>query len=367
MSHSDQILTDLLSNESFVRWIKGKASQPERHRWELWMQEDSQNRDLKRKAEMLYQLPLEASGYFEDNDLETQLKRLNERIDKDEADRKYKPDLNIKQGRRKNWGYRLTAAAAVTLLAVLVSVLSMHQPTQPVADEDGQPQFTTFEVEYGERGALKISDGTRIQLNSNSSLRYNPQQFNTDLVEVWLQGEGYFNIKHNPNGQERAFIVHTPDGDVQVLGTKFNVSTRFQETSVVLEEGSVKVLLPDSTLNKPIETIMEPGEQLLFSASSKGFERRQVDVHMVTAWLHGRMEFSETSLKIFIASIEAMYNVSLDVEQPSLLNKQITGAIQNPNLQTLLTGLEKILNLKIIERSEGQYLITKQSIQKEKP
>lgn len=364
MPLSDRILTDLLSDESFVRWIKGKASQPERMRWESWKQEDPQNRDLKRKAEMLYQHPLETS---ENNDLETQLHRLNERIDNDEAYREYKPDLNVGHGRQRSWAYRLSGAAAVALLAAIIGVLSMYYSTQSFADEEEKPVFTTVEIGYGERGTLKISDGSSIHLNSNSSLRYNPQHFNSGRVEVWLQGEGYFDIKHNPNGRERAFIVHTPDGDVQVLGTKFNVNTRFRETNVVLEEGSVKVSLRDSTLSTPRETIMEPGEQLKFSTSTKDFELHQVDVNIVTAWLQGRMEFSETSLKIFIASIEAVYDVSLDVEHSSLLNNKVTGSIQNPDLQTLLTGLEKVLNLKIVDQGGGQYMITKQAIQKEKP
>ncbi len=81
------------------------------------------------------------------------------------------------------------------------------------------------------------------KLYSITKLRYAPEQFSTDTIEVWLDGEGYFSIRRNPQGPHRSFIVHTSEGNVEVLGTKFNVNTRDQQTNVVLEEGRINLEL----------------------------------------------------------------------------------------------------------------------------
>ncbi|MDR8392780.1 FecR domain-containing protein [Aliifodinibius sp. S!AR15-10] len=362
MSKSDQQLAELISDESFVRWIKGTASTREQQRWDSWEKEDPAHRELKTKAEMFYQVPLEMDAA---DDLEMQLDSLNQRIDEAEAENeKDVTPLPNKKPKRSLGGYRLAVAAAITLLLSVISVLYLYYPVNsPV--EKTEPLFTTIEVGYGETSSLKFSDGSNIRLNAKSSLRYQLEQFNSDRVEVWLEGEGYFNITHDPGGQKREFIVHTPEGDVQVLGTKFNVNTRFQKTSVVLEEGSVGVSLKDTLKQAVDEKIMVPGERAILAQSSPDIVMQKVDVGMFTAWLDGEMEFNDTSLRDIINSIEATYGIILNVEDTKLLNQKITGRIQNPDLKNLLTGLQKILDLKIEQTNRKQFMITRQSIQGE--
>ncbi len=304
---------------------------------------------------MFYQIRLELDGA---EDLEMQLNSLNQRIDRTEQEKETTPRHKM-QPVHSFGGYRMAVAAAIVLLLAVVGVLYLYYPIGS-SDNNTESLFTTVEVGYGEMSTLEFSEGSRIRLNSKSSLRYNLRQFNSDRVEVWLDGEGYFDITNAPGGENRDFIVHTADGTVRVLGTKFNVNTRYQKTSVVLEEGRVEVSIRDSLNTSVAEKIMEPGQRAILAASSSDIVLQKVNVGMFTAWLDGEMEFYDTSLSDIIASVEATYGVTLHVKDDQLLQRQITGTIQNPDLQNLLTGLQKILDLQIKQTNKKEFLITQQ-------
>lgn len=92
-------------------------------------------------------------------------------------------------------------------------------------------------VPFGQRHSIVLCDGTRVQLNSGSRLIY-PAEFSGKIREVWLKGEGYFEVTKNA---ALPFIVRTDFMNIKVLGTVFNISAYNDEPTVyaVLLEGKV--------------------------------------------------------------------------------------------------------------------------------
>lgn len=360
MATEDKKLTELLGNESFIRWIKGTASNSEKQYWEAWVKQDPVHRELSEHAEIFFQMRLELDPA---DDVELQLNRLNQQIARA---KKHNNPAVVKKNHRANHsgGYRFSIAASIVLLLSIVGLLSFYLPESDT-DQNEEPEFEIAETESGETSSLKFSDGSIIRLNTKSSLRYSLEQFNTARVEVWLQGEGYFDIVTNPDGVEREFIVHTDNGRVRVLGTKFYMDTRFRKTSVVLEEGRVAVSRNESQNVGSAEKTLQPGERALLDESSSEITVQNVNVDLFTAWIEGEMEFRDTSLRDIAESIEMIYNVTIDVESPELWSRRITGTVQNPDLEILLTGLEKILGLQINQIEENKFLISHQPIQYE--
>lgn len=221
--------------------------------------------------------------------------------------------------------------------------------------------YSTIEVGYGEKGVLKISDGSSIRLNANSSLRYSPEQFNKATVEVWLEGEAYFSVVRDPGNKKRNFIVHTPDGDIRVLGTRFNVNTRFRRTGVVLEEGSVEVVLKDKFQEVTGQIRLKRGQRAQFSSNQTDVQVQQVNTTLYTAWRNGKLVFKDIPLKEIIKNIEHTYGVSIEVEEPALLDKKISGSLRNPDLETLLKGMEEVLNLNIRQVKEDAYYLSEKN------
>jgi len=120
--------------------------------------------------------------------------------------------------------------------------------------------FNELLIGKGEEYQLVLSDGTRVWLNSETSLKF-PVQFTHNKREVILEGEAFFEVTKNPNAP---FIVKTGQMDVEVLGTSFNVSAYKDEATVqaTLVEGKVKV---SSQYGNASEQILKPNEQAVFS------------------------------------------------------------------------------------------------------
>lgn len=343
MTRIDKKLTDLLSDESFVCWIKGRGTVGDRRKWDAWEQRDPLHGEIKKRAGLLYDIPM---GGVESGDIKHQLHKLNRHIDN---------NTQISRSTRSK-GYPLIAAAVVLVLLVIVSFLSLDMGQS--AETSEKLSFKSIEVGSGERTTLKISDGSQIHLNSNSTLRYKPAQLNTNRVDVWLEGEGYFSITHAPEGRDRVFVVHTPDGEIQELGTKFNVNTNFDGTTIVLEEGKVKLILQSPDQKTRHETVMKPGEKAVLDSSRESIAIQNIDPSLYTAWVEGKMKFHDTPLKEIIRQIEVTYGVSITVADSRLLNEKVSGSLQNPNLKVLIAGLKQTLNLNIKQESESNFLIS---------
>ena len=97
--------------------------------------------------------------------------------------------------------------------------------------------YHTLRVPAGADYQVTLADGTKVWLNCESTLRY-PVEFGNEKREVYLDGEGYFEVN---KATEWPFIVNAEQMRVKVTGTKFNVKSYSTEpiAHTTLVEGSV--------------------------------------------------------------------------------------------------------------------------------
>ncbi len=111
---------------------------------------------------------------------------------------------------------------------------------------------------------ILLPDSSWVILNAQSQLSYSATWKSNQYREVWLKGEGFFDIKKSPQSG-RELIVHTDDLSIRVLGTRFNVNSRSDKTDVVLKERNIQL----NQLNFPAithsEIVMKPGEMVSYS------------------------------------------------------------------------------------------------------
>ncbi len=122
-------------------------------------------------------------------------------------------------------------------------------------------RYNTMKTPRGGQYQLILPDGSKVWLNSASSLKY-PVLFNENTRTVELTGEGYFEIKEN---KSKPFIVKTKKVDIAVLGTAFNINAYEDEPELAttLVNGAIKV----KTLRDSI--LVKPGEQASFIYGDK--------------------------------------------------------------------------------------------------
>jgi transmembrane sensor len=174
---------------------------------------------------------------------------------------------------------------------------------------------------------LTLADGTEVWLNATSKLRF-PFNFSGAKREVYLEGEGYFKVARN---EAQPFIVHTPQTDIQVLGTAFNVNAYAgSEVTASLVSGAI------AATNGTERVVLKPGEQV--AITKKGYEVSNFDQDVELAWMNGEYLFHNTTLQDISAVIERWYGVKVVFDTPGLAARRFTGGLKKQS--TLSSFLE---------------------------
>jgi transmembrane sensor len=251
----------------------------------------------------------------------------------------------------------------VALDTLTSGVLAMQGKVHVVKTTDGQITYkgtigkeTSGEVAYNTltnpRGSkivsINLSDGTKIWLNSESTLRY-PVFFNGNERHVELTGEAYFEVAPSfiKSGKKRPFYVTANDVTVEVLGTHFNVNNYTDEETikVTLLEGSVKVGRGQKAEGRENSVILKPGEQSSISHTPDSYRDQPsqpipVQTEEIMAWKNNTFYFDGENLEAIMKQLSRFYNVEVEYEG-SIPDKRFGGMIsRNKNLNEVLSVLE---------------------------
>lgn len=188
-------------------------------------------------------------------------------------------------------------------------------------------------VPRGAENKVILADGTIVHLNAASELTY-PIQFQGKERQVKLQGEAYFEVKHDPS---HPFIVNTPFGKVEVLGTSFNVNAYSDHDAcrTTLVKGKVQII---THAQQKLELV--PGEQALFSATT--LSKKQVDVTNEVSWASGIYTFQQESLSNIMERLKRWYKIDEVIyDNPDIGQLRYTGNIQrNININQFLDAFQ---------------------------
>jgi transmembrane sensor len=205
----------------------------------------------------------------------------------------------------------------------------------PGTSAAGELIYNTLTTAKGEIYSLQLSDGSKVWLNSASSVRY-PVAFNGSARRVEITGEAYFEVAHLDHNQP--FIVMANGMEVKVLGTHFNINaySDVPQVRTTLLEGRVQITPNGSA--KPV--ILEPGQQAAVSGTKVELIEH-ADTEQAVAWKNGYFQFSEANLKTVMQEIERWYDVEIvyegNVPQPVFSGK----LSRNANASEVLKVLEQ--------------------------
>ena len=204
----------------------------------------------------------------------------------------------------------------------------------------GEVSWNTINTPRGAQYELVLPDGTHVWLNSASTLKY-PVVFNkgTDR-KVILSGEAYFEVAASAQQPFKVAVRthNSDDGEVKVLGTRFNIMAYEDEAAVrtTLLEGSVIVSRANSSRK------LTPGQQAIFPQGTTGSIRvEDTDTEIAIAWKKGFFRFDQCSVPAIMRQISRWYDVdiSFDGASPDII---FGGGIdRNLPLSGILGALEK--------------------------
>ncbi len=191
--------------------------------------------------------------------------------------------------------------------------------------------FNTLSTPRGGQYAITLIDGTRVWLNSESSLRF-PNAFTGSERVVELTGEGYFEVAHN---ESKPFKVMVNKMEVKVLGTDFNIMAYKDESTVntTLVTGSVSILHQNKNV------VLTPGQQAQAKENGKIGIIRNADVEQEIAWKNGVFNFNGSDIETTMRQISRWYDI--EVSYQNKITEHFYGTIvRNASIEKVLKMLE---------------------------
>ncbi len=340
---TEQVIQFLTDNH-FKRWVLNPEDETLRLFWEKWLLGNPQYEDVVADFKLLILKMHHQKDSFDaqaaKNVWQNIQNTLSEASDTEGV-------VSIEKPRRLYLTW-LSVAASIALLITAGFFYFNKNNTNK----------TILQTAYGETRSLILPDGSEVMLNANSVLEWtNDWQIGKDR-EVRLAGEAYFIVNEQGNTAHRdRFIVHTPNLDVEVLGTRFNVNTYRPETQVVLQKGSVEI--QTKVHNKVKKYSLAPEQRAIFKRDLDNVVITQVNSNSLLGWKDRRFIFDNTPLSEVAIMLENTYGFKVIIENEELKNKLISGEIPTSERKALLSALSALYSLKINEQNTDTILISK--------
>ena len=226
---------------------------------------------------------------------------------------------------RSLFGNAWFKAAASLLLLISFSVAFYYVGRKTAVQPEEMAWFETV-TPYGAQSKVVLPDKSVVWINAGSSLKYN-KSFNKINREVYLEGEAYFEVSHD---SLKPFIVKSDALDVKVLGTRFNVKAyeNDQTVDVCLISGKVDVHFNEEASALP-NVIMKPNQLVSYHRSSSTMDLKETKASDASAWIGGKLKFSELSFADISKQLERRFNVKIILKSNSLRKEIFTGSFDN--------------------------------------
>lgn len=358
--------------------------------WTQWIAGNAHKKEAVAEAEKLVLLfAAQTPPSVSNTETSQEWQKLWARIEAQKEETKveqtpFEPDLQPIRGGRNRWLW--AAAASVALLATAFLFFNKNtappdgigifdkyphlseaktdtfkvekEKTRTTIDFSGNTE-TTIKTPFGKTQQVTLPDGSTVLLNANSQLRFSKNWSKTESRLVWLNGEAEFSVKHYdlPQGAAQKFIVHTEGVKVEVIGTRFNLSSRGEKCKLALYEGKVELQLTKHPEQANIAITPNEVVQVDNGAVVRILPIKKVEVHQ--AWTKQHFEFDDTPLSEVALLVENTYGVKFVFKEEALKNKRLTASIPDDDVSVLAKVICQIFDIKTRQNAKQIIFETK--------
>lgn len=252
--------------------------------------------------------------------------------------------------RKPFFRHAAVSLAALIAIPLLVGVVYLYLSRKQVIEQYAEVSReiavyqrqgggdVTYVANPGTNGIIVLPDSSTVRLNGASTLTV-PSRFNASSRELYLSGEGYFDIRHH---DDWPMNIHTSKGVViKVLGTTFDLSAYENDENVKLTLIEGKVVVKEERTGSEHE--VKPLQEIKLSLASDGagtsIEKpviRAANVQKNTAWVNGELVFDNTPMPEIIKQLERWYGVHVHVADQDILNYRLTATFTTESITRVL-------------------------------
>ncbi len=235
------------------------------------------------------------------------------------------------------WYRSFAKYAAIIVFAFLFGSIITNQFNK----ESVITTYAEVNVPLGQMSEITLHDGTKVWLNSGTTLRYS-NKFGIDERNVTLDGEAFFKVTKN----KTPFKVKLKNSEIEVLGTTFNAVSYSDEnySQITLVEGKVNV----NNLNGSEIAELKPSEQINIDDNTKNATIGKVETNFYTSWTEGKIVFDDEKLSEIALKLERWYNVDIQFTDETINNLRFSGTIlKHKPFNQILKAFELLLPVSI--------------------
>lgn len=202
----------------------------------------------------------------------------------------------------------------------------LYVATSQTKDNQDVPSYNCLAIPRGGKFFIRLVDGTKVWLNSESKIKY-PTRFikgETRMVEL-LYGEAYFEVSPSTKHNGDAFKVITKTQEINVLGTEFNIKAYNNEDEIAttLVNGSVEIN------NGKVKKTIKPNQQSVINSKNPDLIKiLEIDAAQETSWVKGIFSFNEETLEEMMQVLSRWYNVDVVFETAERKSYVFTGVLE---------------------------------------
>lgn len=254
---------------------------------------------------------------------------LQQKIDAQE----FSFERRIHSFRRNQFIYAGAAALLLLCIVALIWKLSDNSSRQI-------PQATLAVVSKSvKHQTISLPDGTKVTLNEGSQLDY-PEVFNPSSRDVYLTGEAFFDVKHDP---AKPFMVHTGNFITRVLGTAFNIRAYPGDANVSVTVTRGKVQVQSESNNRTLG-VLKAGDQIVIDKTSARVNLAKADVEKVVGWKTTDMVFDNTTMDEAVIALGNRYGKTFVFDNEAIRRCRFTANFTNDSLNQSLDVICTLIN-----------------------
>ncbi len=237
------------------------------------------------------------------------------------------------------------AASFLLLLGVTGSAWFLFNREKPVS-------YYTAHSGILNISTIRLPDGTDVQLGSGSKLTY-PADFRGKKREIKLEGQAFFDVIPD---KEKPFVVHTPQMDVEALGTAFEIFTYSEDDfmEAILLDGKIKVSMAD---RKDTSFILTPNNKISYNKSDHKVILSQVNAGNYTSWRKGILSFENEKLSMIIPRLEQWYGRKIFMDKELNEVYKFTFKVRDESLERILYIMGESSPVRYKKSKDGDFTL----------
>lgn len=208
--------------------------------------------------------------------------------------------------------------------------------------------WNTYETGVGGRQKVALSDGSTVDLNTNTQLNAKLSGSRRDIR--LNRGEALFHVAHDST---RPFYVTAGETVVRAVGTSFSVRIRDSEhVEVLVAEGRVVVGAPGTDANFENTSLLATAPKV--GAGETASVRRnsvamhslpQRDVTRKLAWTEGHLAFKGETIEDAVREFNRYNRRQIAIADPTILTLQVGGTFLATDPDSFIAALQRSFDI----------------------